>query len=158
MPGDGRIQKSLSSFWPRGRCRSCLEWAQTWPSAKESKLTIPAGNDTVQDASKIISEIQILQQLRHEAIISLYHSWIASDQVYFITELMTSGTLKSYIRKTKVIKQKILRNWCRQILRGLVYLHSLSPPIIHRDLKCENIFINGNNGQVRWSFGNSIFS
>ena len=83
------------------------------------------------------------------------------DKVYFITELMTSGTLKGYIRRTKgAVKPKILKNWCRQILLGLQYLHSRSPPIIHRyyqkttlltrsDLKCENIFINGNNGQAK---------
>jgi serine/threonine protein kinase len=70
-------------------------------------------------------------------------------QVFFITELMTSGTLKSYIRKTRNIKLKILRNWCRQILKGLEYLHSRDPPIIHRDVKSENIFINGNTGQIK---------
>ncbi|CAN6713311.1 unnamed protein product [Malus baccata var. baccata] len=44
---------------------------------------------------------------------------------------------------------KAIKNWARQILRGLHYLHSHNPPIIHRDLKCDNIFVNGNTGEVK---------
>lgn len=100
----------------------------------------------VQDVTKVLSEVRILQSLRHESIINLYHCWIGKEangreQVYFVTELMTSGTLKSYIRKTKgLIKPKIIKNWARQILKGLEYLHSRDPPIIHRDLKVCDYF------------------
>ncbi|CAG8507614.1 4251_t:CDS:2 [Ambispora gerdemannii] len=105
------------------------------------------------DAEKIQREIEILQSLRCENIINFYASWLkkgpdGKERVFFVTELMTSGTLKQYLRKTK-LKPKVLKTWARQILKGLDYLHTREPPIIHRDLKCDNIFINGNNGQAK---------
>lgn len=54
-----------------------------------------------------------------------------------------------YIRKLQIPNTKIVKRWCRQILKGLLYLHSHNPPIIHRDIKCDNIFINGAHGEVK---------
>lgn len=45
---------------------------------------------------------------------------------------------------------KAIKHWSRQILAGLAYMHhELSPPVIHRDVKLDNIFINGNSGEVK---------
>ena len=103
---------------------------------------------------KVLDEIEILKSLNHPNIINIIYAWYTVHPefgpcVCFITELMTSGTLKSFLRKTKQLKLKVFKNWCYQILSGLHYLHTRTPPIIHRDLKCENIFINGNNGQMK---------
>lgn len=57
--------------------------------------------------------------------------------------------LCSYLKRFKVMKPKVLRSWCRQILKGLHFLHTRAPPIIHRDLKCDNIFITGPTGSVK---------
>jgi len=47
------------------------------------------------------------------------------------------------------MKLKLLQRWSRQILKGLHFLHTRTPPIIHRDLKCDNIFITGPIGSVK---------
>jgi serine/threonine protein kinase len=95
------------------------------------------------DINKIFGEVKLLKLLHHENIINFFHVWTAKgldgrERVFFITELMSSGTLKSFIKKTKgKLKPKVIKNLCRHILRGLTYLHSRNPPIIHRDLKCD---------------------
>ncbi|KAL2893318.1 putative serine/threonine-protein kinase WNK4 [Bienertia sinuspersici] len=100
---------------------------------------------------KLYSEVHLLKTLKHENIIKLFDSWVDDKKktVNMITELFTSGNLREYRKKHKNIDMKAVKNWARQILRGLAYIHSHDPPVIHRDLKCDNIFINGNHGEVK---------
>jgi len=94
-------------------------------------------------------EIEILKRVRHPNIINFHDCWYNNTEIVFITELMTSGTLREYIHKLQILNLKIIKRWSRQILKGLLYLHSHVPPIIHRDIKCDNIFINGAHGEVK---------
>ncbi|CAJ2663072.1 unnamed protein product [Trifolium pratense] len=106
---------------------------------------------SVDDLAKLYSEVHLLKSLNHENIIKFYDSWIDDTQktVNMITELFTSGNLRQYRKKHKYVEVKAIKGWARQILQGLVYLHGHKPPIIHRDLKCDNIFVNGNQGEVK---------
>lgn len=54
-----------------------------------------------------------------------------------------------YRKRHKQMDWEVLKRWAWQILCGLVYLHGHTPSIIHRDLKCDNIFINGSEGIVK---------
>ena len=99
----------------------------------------------------VVNEVRLLEKLNHANIISFHGSWVnrEREQVIFVTEILSSGTLKSFITKVQVIRNKIAKRWAVQILKGLEYLHSHDPLIIHRDLKCDNIFINGTSGDLR---------
>ena len=106
---------------------------------------------SVDDLAKLYSEVNLLKSLKHENIIKFYDSWVNDKQktVNMITELFTSGNLRQYRKKHKYVEMKAIKGWARQILQGLVYLHGHKPPIIHRDLKCDNIFVNGHQGEVK---------
>lgn len=103
------------------------------------------------DLERLYSEVHLLKTLKHKNIIKFYNSWVDSkhENINFITEIFTSGTLRQYRKKHKHVDLRALKKWSRQILEGLFYLHSHDPPIIHRDLKCDNIFVNGNQGEVK---------
>ncbi|KAH9610389.1 hypothetical protein KSS87_023626 [Heliosperma pusillum] len=103
------------------------------------------------ELQRLYSEVHLLKNLNHESIIRFHNSWIDTDRrtFNFITEMLTSGTLREYRQKFKQVDIRPIKNWSRQILQGLAHLHSLDPPVIHRDLKCDNIFVNGHLGQVK---------
>ena len=103
------------------------------------------------ERNRVVNEVRLLERLHHTNIISFHGSWVNRErqEVNFVTEILSSGTLKSFIAKVQVIRWKIAKRWATQILKGLEYLHSQDPPVIHRDLKCENIFINGTSGDLR---------
>nr|XP_046252258.1 serine/threonine-protein kinase WNK1 isoform X3 [Scatophagus argus] len=122
-------------------------WVEVaWCELQDRKLTKA-------EQQRFKEEAEMLKGLQHPNIVRFYDSWESvlrgKKCIVLVTELMTSGTLKTYLKRFKVMKPKVLRSWCRQILKGLHFLHTRTPPIVHRDLKCDNIFITGPTGSVK---------
>nr|XP_020659319.1 serine/threonine-protein kinase WNK2 isoform X1 [Pogona vitticeps] len=122
-------------------------WVEVaWCELQDRKLT-------KMERQRFKEEAEMLKGLQHPNIVRFYDFWESCLKgkkcIVLVTELMTSGTLKTYLKRFKVMKPKVLRSWCRQILKGLHFLHTRTPPIIHRDLKCDNIFITGPTGSVK---------
>lgn len=109
-------------------------------------------NDMVM-TERIYSEVQLLRALKDKNIITLYSFWKDDHRntLNFITEVCTSGNLREYRKKHRNVSLKAVKKWSKQILKGLVYLHTSEPCVIHRDLNCSNVLINGNIGQVKIS-------
>ncbi|KAG9391582.1 Protein kinase domain [Carpediemonas membranifera] len=95
-------------------------------------------------------EIVLLAALEHQNIISYVDYWRDEEQKkhILITELM-SGTLRQYVENRPTMRLSDIAKCCRQILSGLSYIHGRTTPIIHRDLKCDNIFIDSSSGKVK---------
>uniref|UniRef100_A0A0E0DT00 non-specific serine/threonine protein kinase n=1 Tax=Oryza meridionalis TaxID=40149 RepID=A0A0E0DT00_9ORYZ len=103
------------------------------------------------ELERLYGEVHLLAALRHRGIVRLHAYWVDAPRraLNFVTELFVSGTLRQYRERHRRVSAAAVRRWCAQILDGLAYLHAHSPPIIHRDLKCDNIFVNGNQGEVK---------
>ncbi|KAJ0267040.1 serine/threonine-protein kinase WNK11 [Hirschfeldia incana] len=100
---------------------------------------------------RLNSEVRLLKSLDNSNIIALYKVWRdeRSNTLNFITEICTSGNLREYRKKHRHVSMRALKKWSKQILKGLDHLHTRKPCIIHRDLNCSNVFVNGNIGQVK---------
>jgi WNK lysine deficient protein kinase len=99
---------------------------------------------------RLHAEVGLLRSLHNDHIIGFHKVWHDRDHgvLNFITEACTSGSLREYRQQHKRVSVRALKKWARQILQGLDHLHTHEPCIIHRDLNCSNVFINGNTGQV----------
>ena len=122
-----------------------------WNKVDLATIGSAVGDIDSTDQDRILAEIRVLKALKHKNIMSFYKWWYNEErrQINFISELFSSGTLRQYRKKHKHLGNEVLKHWAWQILCGLVYLHGHHPPIVHRDLKCDNIFINGADGVVK---------
>ena len=100
---------------------------------------------------KVREEIDIMKSLNHPNIISYIAGFYNDDkkELVIITEIFNGGSLRNHITKFGMQRLRVVKQWCTEILKGLKYLHELPNPIIHRDIKCDNIFIINTTGQVK---------
>lgn len=107
--------------------------------------------DSLENLDRIYSEMCKGLSLDHPNIIRCYRCWIDSQEqcVNLITELFTSGTLREYHETYSNVEMNVHQKHLRQILRGLEYLHSMKPAVVHADIRLDKIYVNGFNGEVK---------
>ena len=105
-------------------------------------------------------EVSILKKVSHKNIIKYYSSFLEKNILYIIMEYAELGDLysliKHYKKHSKFFSELDLWKISSEILSGLDYLHSHN--IIHRDIKCLNLFITKDRHIKIGDLGVSAFS
>ncbi|GAB2291854.1 serine/threonine protein kinase [Dionaea muscipula] len=96
---------------------------------------------------QIAKELKINQSLECPFVVACYQSYYLNDAFSIILEYMDGGSLADFLRKVKTIPEPYLAAICKQVVKGLYYLHH-EKHIIHRDIKPSNLLIN-HTGQVK---------
>jgi len=90
-----------------------------------------------------LQEMLLLKELSHPNIIRYYSSFIERECLYILMEHAGGGDLYTILKRMKNSKrylaEKEVWRYAYEIALGLNYLHSQN--IIHRDIKCLNIFL-----------------
>ena len=97
-------------------------------------------------AQYLKNEINIMKILGHKNIVKLYEVIKRDKNIYIIMEYINGGTLLDYLtsykkmHNDKPFPQKIIQYFLKQIVDGLIHIHSKN--VLHRDIKLENILLN----------------
>lgn len=114
---------------------------------QERTVAIKRLRATVQelDASAVADfdhEIKLLRRLRHRNIVFFYGAGLLDGGPFLVTEYMARGSLKAILHGSAAAL-----GWRRRLralqdtAAGMHYLHSQTPPFIHRDLKSGNLLV-----------------
>ena len=102
----------------------------------------------------IFKEIQLMRLSRDPNILQCYCSFVRSDKLWLVMQLMDRGSCQRVLSLSKAaglgegLDEDVLAYIIRETVAGLHYLHSNGQ--IHRDIKSGNILLNG-AGDVRIS-------
>jgi len=89
-----------------------------------------------------MAEASLMSSLRHPKIVQFLAASIKPPHVYIILELCNRISLFKVLHDKNVYltyKQKL--SFATDTAEGMIFLHNHKPPIIHRDLKTQNLMV-----------------
>jgi serine/threonine protein kinase len=103
-----------------------------------TKITTPKQQQLVRNAFE--REAKILAMVKHEAFPHVRDYFVETDSQYLVMELVDGEDLGSLLeRRQSPFPLANVLHWTTQLLDALDYLHGLNPPVVHRDIKPQNL-------------------
>ncbi|KAF9464737.1 hypothetical protein BDZ94DRAFT_1190676 [Collybia nuda] len=120
------------------------------------QVELPTGSAPNQERKKSMlsaleREIELLKNLQHENIVQYLYSSIDDEYLNIFLEYVPGGSVTALLRNYGAFEETLVKNFVRQILEGLDYLHERD--IIHRDIKGANILVDNKGGIKISDFG-----
>ncbi len=99
-------------------------------------------------------EARTLAQLRHSVLPKVSDHFIENEEQILIMDYISGEDLSERLKATnKAFPLNWVMFWADQLLDALTYLHTHNPPIIHRDIKPQNLKLTRENHVVLLDFG-----
>ncbi|EFK53584.1 protein kinase [Corynebacterium genitalium ATCC 33030] len=96
-------------------------------------------------------EARAMAQMSHPNLVNVYDFSSHGEDVFLIMELITGGTLRELLAERGPMPPHAAAEVMRSMLTGLSVAHRRG--LVHRDIKPDNILINGDNSVKLADFG-----
>jgi len=100
------------------------------------------GNISPMQLEELEKEVGALRGLDHPRLVSFVGACLQPPNLCIVTEYMPGGSLHHLLHKARtplMLGQQA--KLALQVCEGVAFLHSLTPPVVHRDLKSLNIVL-----------------
>ncbi len=86
-------------------------------------------------------EARILRQLNHDQIVRLVDFFVEDHRGYLVLEHIDGKSLREIVLESGPISESKVRDLALQMCKMQSYLHSLTPPVVHRDFTPDNLIL-----------------
>ncbi|KAK3581369.1 hypothetical protein CHS0354_016213 [Potamilus streckersoni] len=118
------------------------EWTEMQVTVKRITLSVHENQLSTEFLKWMKDEVWLLSRQRHRNIVSILGLCLESRHPYVISEYVDGQCVKDFIKRGGGLLNWPLRvKLLSQIADGMAFLHSTKPLILHRDLRCANLFI-----------------
>lgn len=134
------------------------------------KKLLPETRKDLAHIENFLTEIKLQAMLDHPHIVALLGvAWESLSELYAVSEFMAGGDLRALLQSYKQRRSTTLRasspprpgfnaakvRIALHVAHALTYLHSLQPPVLHRDLKSRNVLLSDTLDAKLTDFGSS---
>ncbi len=155
LPPNSMIQNRYLIVQPIGKGgmgEVYLSVDQRLGSAVALKRTFFTEDNTL--AAAFEREARILARLRHPVLPKVIDHFVENGDQYLVMEHISGDDLSKRLEAAnKPFPLSWVMFWADQLLDALSYLHAHEPPIIHRDIKPQNLKLTDENHIVLLDFG-----
>lgn len=111
--------------------------------------------------SSFQKEAELNCKLRHPNIVLFMGICMQPTKICLVTELMVRGDVRELLSRSRNGRLRLdwplRQQWALDTAQGMAYVHSLDPPMIHRDLKTNNLLVDRGMSVKICDFGLSRF-
>mmetsp|Transcript_2299 Transcript_2299/g.6778 ORF Transcript_2299/g.6778 Transcript_2299/m.6778 type:complete len:657 (-) Transcript_2299:172-2142(-) len=138
-----------------GRVYQAFDEGTGRPFAVKQAVLDSRAVESHQSCKVLMQELEVYKTLRHAHVIGyLGHSYIEGNLSIYL-EYAPGGSMASYIQEFGALDGHLLQTATLGLTEGLSYLHTLSPRVVHRDVKCSNVLLDLDFRVMLADFGNA---
>lgn len=106
----------------------------------------------VEAEKRFNQEVDLLGRLNHDNIVRLIDFFTEDHRGYLVMEYIDGLSLRKRVNQEGPLSEEEVRDLSLHMAKILEYLHSLEPPIVHRDFTPENLILDKNHRIVLIDF------
>jgi len=100
--------------------------------------------------NNFIDEMEVMSSIMHPKVVTIYGLAMGkSGELNLVMEFARGGSLFTHLQQSQPVSDTFQVRIALDIAYGLQYLHAQLPPILHRDIKSENVLLGkGSNDEL----------
>lgn len=121
---------------------------------KESVVPDDGSSELKEKAALLLGqEAKILSQIDHPRIAKVFDHFVENERDYLLIEHLEGQDLRRVVKEYGAQTEDMVLDLGTQIAEIINYLHSLNPPIIHKDITPSNLVLETDNKISLIDFG-----